>query len=59
MREYPIPEVNGVQTAIDSLGHPNARNIKPAAVMDTSVIEEVRKTGFIDKLYGRPPKNER
>jgi len=29
------------------------------AVMDTSVIEEVRKSGFIDKLYDRAPKNER
>jgi len=35
------------------------RNVKPAAVMDTSVIEEVKKSGFIDKLYDRAPKNER
>ena len=59
MREYPIPEVAGIQNALDSLGHPNARNIKPANVMDTSLLEEVRKSGCIDKLYGRPPKNER
>ncbi|HEX2933284.1 MAG TPA: ABC transporter substrate-binding protein [Candidatus Binatia bacterium] len=59
MREYPIPEAAGIQTAIESLGHPNARSIKPAAVMDTTVIEEVKKSGFIDKLYGRAPKNER
>jgi len=58
-REYPIPEADGIQNALDSLGHPNARNVKPASVMDTSIIEEVRKSGFIDKLYGRPPKNER
>lgn len=51
MREYPIPEPNGIQNAIDSLGHPNARNVKPAAVMDTSIIEEVKRSGFIDKLY--------
>ena len=59
MREYPIPETAGIQSAIDSLGHPNARNIKPATVIDTSLLEEIRKSGFIDKLYGRPPKNER
>ncbi len=59
LREYPIPESSGVQNAIDSLGHPNARSVKPAAVMDTSIIEEIRKSGFIDKLYGRAPKNER
>ena len=22
-----------------------------------SVVEEIKKSGFIDKLYGRPPKN--
>jgi ABC-type nitrate/sulfonate/bicarbonate transport system substrate-binding protein len=59
MREYPIPEVAGIQNALDSLGHPNARNFKPAQLMDTSLIEEIRKSGFIDKLYGRAPKNER
>ena len=53
MRDYPIPEPNGIQNAIDSLGHPNARNVKPAAVMDTSIIEEVKRSGFIDKLYKR------
>lgn len=59
MREYPIPEAAGVQNALDSLGHPNAKNFKPAQLIDSSLIEEIKKTGFIDKLYGRPPKNER
>ena len=59
MREYPIPEAAGIQNALDSLGHPNARNVKPASVIDVSILEEVRKSGFIDKLYGRAPKNER
>jgi NitT/TauT family transport system substrate-binding protein len=59
MREYPIPEAAGIQNALDSLGHPNARNFKPAQLIDSSLIEEVRKSGFIDKLYGRAPKNER
>lgn len=52
-REYPIPEPNGVQSALDSLTHPNAKATKPASLMDTSVIEEIKKSGFIDKLYGR------
>jgi len=59
MREYPIPEAAGIQNALDSLGHPNARNFKPAQLVDTSLIEEIKKSGFIDKLYGRAPKNER
>ena len=59
MREYPVPEAAGIQNALDALGHPNARNVKPASVMDASIIEEIRKSGFIDRLYGRPPKNDR
>ena len=57
LREYPIPEANGIQGALDSLTHPNARTTKPVSLMDTSIIEEIKKSGFIDKLYGRPPKN--
>ena len=53
VREYPVPEPNGVKSVLDSLPHPNAKNIKPAQLMDTSLLEELRKSGFIDKLYGR------
>jgi NitT/TauT family transport system substrate-binding protein len=53
LREYPIPEPKGIQSALDSIAHPNARNVKPASLMDTSIIEEIKKSGFIDKLYGR------
>lgn len=59
LREFPVPEEKGVQGALDSLTHPNAKNTKPASLMDTSLMEEIRKSGFIDKLYGRAPKNER
>jgi len=52
-REYPIPEPNGVQGALDSLTHPNAKTAKPASLMDTTILEEIKKSGFIDKLYGR------
>ncbi len=59
VREYPVPEPNGIQNVLDSLTHPNGRAAKPAAVMDTSIMEEIRKSGFIDKLYGREPRNEK
>jgi hypothetical protein len=51
--EYPVPEPNCIQNVLDSLTHPNARTVKPAAVMDSSIMEEIKKSGFIDKLYGR------
>ena len=53
MREFPVPEPNGIQSAMDSLSHPNAKTLKPAALMDTTILEEIKKSGFIDKLYGR------
>src|SRR6266542_2610436 len=53
IREFPLPEPNGIQSVLDSLPHPNARNVKPASVMDSSILEEIKKSGFIDKLYGR------
>ena len=54
VREYPVPEPNGIQSVLDSLPHPNARSAKPASLIDTSVLEEIKKSGFIEKLYGRP-----
>ena len=57
LREYPVPDANGIQGALDSLVHPNARNVKPASLMDTTLVEEIRKSGFIDALYGRAPRN--
>ena len=59
LREYPVPEANGIQSAMDSLTHPNAKTTKPAALIDTSILEEIRKMGFVDALYGRAPRNER
>ena len=53
MREYPVPEPNGIQNVLDSLTNPNARGVKPAAIMDSSLLEEIKESGFIDKLYGR------
>jgi NitT/TauT family transport system substrate-binding protein len=53
VREFPVPESNGIQSVLDSLPHPKARNVNPASVMDSSILEEIKKSGFIDKLYGR------
>jgi len=59
LREFPVPEEKGVQGAFDSLTHPNAKTTKPASIMDASLMEEIRKSGFIDKLYGPPPRNDK
>ena len=64
----------GGNIAVSDSGVPEMMTLPVSGAMDTKVItvninrlehifvtrkEEVRKTGFIDKLYGRPPKNER
>jgi hypothetical protein len=59
LREYPVSEPDGIQGALDSLTHPNAKTTRPQALIDTSVLEEIRKTGFVDSLYGWPPRNEK
>jgi ABC-type nitrate/sulfonate/bicarbonate transport system substrate-binding protein len=54
MREYPVPEASGIQTALDSLLNPKARGSRAEDFMDTSLMEEIKKSGFVDRLYGRP-----
>lgn len=53
VREYPVPESNGVQSVLESLPSSNAKTAKPAQLIDASILEELKKSGFIDKLYGR------
>ena len=42
VREFPVPESNGIQSVLDSLPHPKARNVNPASVMDSSILEEIK-----------------
>jgi NitT/TauT family transport system substrate-binding protein len=53
MAEYPVPEAKGIQTALDFLPNPKARGVRAEEFMDTSLMEEIKKSGFIDRLYGR------
>ena len=53
MRDYPVPEAGGIQAALDFLPNPKARGARAEEFMDTSLMEEIRKNGFIDRLYGR------
>jgi hypothetical protein len=53
LREYPIPETKGVQAVLDSLPNPKTKGAKAADFMDTSLLEEIKASGYVDKLYGR------
>jgi hypothetical protein len=53
MLDYPVPESRGIQTALDFLPNPKARGARAEDFMDTSLMEEIKKSGFIDRLYGK------
>jgi NitT/TauT family transport system substrate-binding protein len=53
IREYPVPDAKGVQSAIDSLALPKVRRTQAKEFMDTTLLEEIRKNGFIERLYGK------
>jgi ABC-type nitrate/sulfonate/bicarbonate transport system substrate-binding protein len=51
MSDTPFPEAKGIQTALDSLLTPKARGAPAENFMDSSLMEEIKKSGFIDQLY--------
>jgi len=53
LREYPVPEPKGLQAVLDSLPNPKAKGAKAADFFDSSILEEIKASGYIDKLYGR------
>jgi ABC-type nitrate/sulfonate/bicarbonate transport system substrate-binding protein len=52
-RDFPAPEIRGIQNVIDSLPTPKARGAKAEEFMDTTLMEEIRKSGFMEKLSGK------
>lgn len=52
-REYPVPEPKGIQAALDSLAIAKERNPQARDYIDSSLLEEIKKSGYIERLYGR------
>jgi ABC-type nitrate/sulfonate/bicarbonate transport system substrate-binding protein len=52
-RDFPSPENRGIQNVIDSLPTPKARGAKAEDFMDSTLMDEIRKSGFADKLSGK------
>jgi hypothetical protein len=50
MNPYPLAEAKGIQTALDALLTPKARGARAERFMDTNLMEEIEKNGFIDRL---------
>lgn len=53
LREVPTPEIKGVQAALDSIGTPKARGAQAKDFIDSSLLEEIQKSGYISRLYGK------
>ena len=47
----PIVPAAAVQTMLNFASHPGAKAAKPESLIDNSVLTEIGKSGFIDKLY--------
>lgn len=53
IRDFPTPEVRGIQNVIDSLPTPKARGAKAEDFMDVTLMDEIRKSGFVEKLSAK------
>ena len=51
-RDFPAPDTRGIQNVIDSLPSPKARGANAEDFMEKSLMEEIRKSGFLEKLQG-------
>lgn len=53
IRDFPTPEPRGIQNVIDSLPTPKARGAKAEDFMDVTLMDEIRKSGFFEKLSAK------
>lgn len=53
LRERPYPEPIGVQAVLDSVKTPKSKLKLAKDVIDASLVEEIDKSGYISKLYGK------
>ena len=52
-RDFPTPEPRGIQNVIDALPTPKAKGAKAEDFIDATLMEEIRKSGFVDRLSGK------
>jgi hypothetical protein len=47
----PLVPPAAVQTMLNFATHPGARTAKPESFIDNSILIEIGKSGFVDRLY--------
>jgi len=53
LRENPAPDLKGIQNALESIGTPKAKAAQAKDFIDSSLLDEIQKSGYIAKLYGK------
>ncbi len=53
MRERPVPEIKGVQAVMDSVKTAKSKVTQAKDVIESGLVEEIDKSGYIAKLYGK------
>lgn len=53
LHEYPVPEPRGIQTVLDSLNTAKARGAKASEFIDPSLMEEIKRSGFVNRLSNK------
>jgi len=52
-RDFPTPEVRGIQNVIDALPTAKAKSAKAEDYIDATLMDEIRKSGFVERLTGK------
>ena len=52
-RDFPTPEPRGIQNVIDALPMPKAKGATAEDFIDATLMEEIRKSGFVERLLGK------
>ena len=49
--DFPVPREKGFQAALDNETDPKAKNLKPADFVDLSFLNEIDRSGQVEKIY--------
>jgi NitT/TauT family transport system substrate-binding protein len=51
--DFPVPREKGFQAVLDNESDPKAKNFKPADFVDLSFLNEIDRSGQVEKIYKR------
>jgi len=51
--DFPVPDEKAVQTALDSIGTPKSKLAQAKDYIDSSLLEEIKRSGFLERLQSK------